>query len=92
MNYTSSNLFLRRVFINKKPFKCTSIIHTHQNYGHLPKIRSIATKLDTTSTIKEKFDPFQNDTRPIILYDGICNFCNSGINLVLDLDTKKQFR
>ena len=28
----------------------------------------------------------------IILFDGICNFCNSAINLVLRHDRKKYFR
>ncbi|CAG9466561.1 unnamed protein product [Pedinophyceae sp. YPF-701] len=31
-------------------------------------------------------DPFAADERPIVLYDGVCNFCNGGVNLVLDLD------
>jgi predicted DCC family thiol-disulfide oxidoreductase YuxK len=27
------------------------------------------------------------DSRPILLFDGVCNFCNGGVNLALDLDT-----
>lgn len=27
----------------------------------------------------------------IILYDGVCNFCNKWVDLVLKIDTKKQF-
>jgi predicted DCC family thiol-disulfide oxidoreductase YuxK len=27
-----------------------------------------------------------NDQRPILLFDGVCNFCNGGVNLALDLD------
>jgi predicted DCC family thiol-disulfide oxidoreductase YuxK len=27
------------------------------------------------------------DQRPILLFDGVCNFCNGGVNLALDLDT-----
>lgn len=28
----------------------------------------------------------------IILFDGVCNLCNSSINLIIDLDRKKQFK
>ncbi len=27
----------------------------------------------------------------IILFDGVCNFCNAAINFVIDRDTKKRF-
>jgi len=29
---------------------------------------------------------FQEDKRPIILYDGVCNLCNGGVNFMLDFD------
>ena len=29
---------------------------------------------------------FASDKRPIILFDGVCNLCNGGVNLALDLD------
>ena len=29
---------------------------------------------------------------PIILFDGVCNFCNAGINFVINQDRKKVFR
>jgi predicted DCC family thiol-disulfide oxidoreductase YuxK len=28
----------------------------------------------------------------IILFDGVCNLCNSSVNTIIDLDTKKRFR
>ena len=28
----------------------------------------------------------------IILFDGVCNLCNSAINFVIERDKKKQFR
>lgn len=37
-------------------------------------------------------DYFATDSRPIILYDGVCNFCNGGVNFLLDLDKRGQFR
>jgi len=29
---------------------------------------------------------FDNDQRPVILFDGVCNFCNAYVNHILDLD------
>eukprot|EP01025_Chloroclados_australasicus_P020212 TRINITY_DN2129_c0_g1_i4.p1 TRINITY_DN2129_c0_g1~~TRINITY_DN2129_c0_g1_i4.p1 ORF type:complete len:215 (-),score=13.49 TRINITY_DN2129_c0_g1_i4:350-946(-) len=37
-------------------------------------------------------DYFAADDRPIILFDGVCNLCNGGVNIVLDWDTKGVFR
>lgn len=33
-----------------------------------------------------------NISNPVILFDGICNFCNSAINFVIRHDRKKIFR
>ena len=37
-------------------------------------------------------DYFATDKRPIILFDGVCNLCNGGVNLALDLDPPAQIR
>lgn len=37
-------------------------------------------------------DVFSKDKRPVILFDGVCNFCNTGVNLVLSLDDRECFR
>jgi predicted DCC family thiol-disulfide oxidoreductase YuxK len=29
--------------------------------------------------------------RPVILFDGICNLCNSSVRFILERDTKEQF-
>lgn len=29
---------------------------------------------------------------PVILFDGVCNFCNAGINFIIRQDKKKAFR
>ena len=29
---------------------------------------------------------------PVILFDGVCNFCNSSINFIISQDKKKVFR
>ena len=30
------------------------------------------------------------DTRPVILYDGVCNLCNGGVNFAIDMDAKES--
>jgi predicted DCC family thiol-disulfide oxidoreductase YuxK len=35
---------------------------------------------------------FETDERPIILYDGVCNLCNGGVNFMLDWDSPNDER
>ncbi|KAH7565055.1 hypothetical protein JRO89_XS09G0121700 [Xanthoceras sorbifolium] len=35
---------------------------------------------------------FQNDSRPIMLYDGVCNLCNGGVKFVRDNDRNRRIR
>lgn len=35
---------------------------------------------------------FESDTRPVILFDGVCNLCNGGVNYALDNDSVGKFR
>ncbi|XP_024021861.1 DCC family protein At1g52590, chloroplastic isoform X2 [Morus notabilis] len=35
---------------------------------------------------------FQNDTRPIMLFDGVCNLCNGGVKFVRDNDRNRSIR
>jgi predicted DCC family thiol-disulfide oxidoreductase YuxK len=35
---------------------------------------------------------FQTDKRPVILFDGVCNFCNAYVNTIIDMDPNAQFR
>jgi len=35
---------------------------------------------------------FEDDESPIMLFDGVCNFCNAGVNMCLDLDTSNTLR
>ncbi|GAQ91675.1 hypothetical protein KFL_008320040 [Klebsormidium nitens] len=35
---------------------------------------------------------FAADKRPIILFDGVCNFCNGGVNFMLDNDPQGKLR
>lgn len=33
-----------------------------------------------------------NLTHPVILFDGVCHFCNSGVNFLIDRDHAKKLR
>lgn len=33
-----------------------------------------------------------DDQRPIILFDGVCNLCNGGVNFAMDQDEEAKFR
>jgi predicted DCC family thiol-disulfide oxidoreductase YuxK len=33
-----------------------------------------------------------SNTNPVILFDGVCNLCNSSVQFVIKHDPKKQFR
>mmetsp|Transcript_2538 Transcript_2538/g.3906 ORF Transcript_2538/g.3906 Transcript_2538/m.3906 type:complete len:234 (-) Transcript_2538:378-1079(-) len=35
---------------------------------------------------------FQTDKRPIVLFDGVCNLCNGGVNFALDNDSIGNLR
>mmetsp|Transcript_26373 Transcript_26373/g.76112 ORF Transcript_26373/g.76112 Transcript_26373/m.76112 type:complete len:247 (-) Transcript_26373:46-786(-) len=37
-------------------------------------------------------DVFSEDTRPIVLFDGVCNLCNGGVNFAIDQDETARLR
>jgi predicted DCC family thiol-disulfide oxidoreductase YuxK len=61
-------------------------------------VRSFSTKTEQespqqlydASTISKKV--FDTDSRPVILFDGVCNMCNNAVNLALDWDPKGKLR
>ena len=50
---------------------------------------SDASLADPATVIKRVFG---SDSRPIILFDGVCNMCNAGVNLALDWDPDGRLR
>jgi len=48
----------------------------------------------TQSTIAQRPGSayFQDDKRPVILFDGVCNLCNGGVNFVLQWDSSAKLR
>lgn len=54
------------------------------------KGRSSSTTWDWRDTAQSVFDG--EDQRPVILFDGVCNLCNGGVNFALDRDPVGYFR
>merc|ERR1712028_277415 len=46
--------------------------------------------LDDPKTVS--LNVFRDDDRPIILFDGVCNLCNTAVNLALDWDPSGKLR
>lgn len=44
------------------------------------------------SPLEIKQRVFQNDQRPIVLFDGVCNMCNGAVNTAIDWDPDGQLR
>ncbi|GAA0164315.1 hypothetical protein Leryth_011721 [Lithospermum erythrorhizon] len=42
--------------------------------------------------VKATNDFFEQDSRPIMLFDGVCNLCNGGVKFVRDNDGKRSIR
>lgn len=74
--------------------------HAHSHVLYSTKTNRDETEKFTSSTLTSKLlDPetvfqkvFQDDKRPIILFDGVCNLCNNAVNLALDWDPNAKLR
>ncbi|XP_057772858.1 DCC family protein At1g52590, chloroplastic [Salvia miltiorrhiza] len=42
--------------------------------------------------VKETDSFFEQDSRPIMLFDGVCNLCNGGVKFVRDSDRRRNIR
>ncbi|XP_052287436.1 DCC family protein At1g52590, chloroplastic isoform X5 [Citrus sinensis] len=51
-----------------------------------PKRDKVDYWVDATSSF------FEPDSRPIMLYDGVCNLCNGGVKFVRDNDKNRRIR
>lgn len=56
-----------------------------------PSTASYATSSDSSQSVSWDWkqvatDVFEEDERPIILFDGLCNLCHAGVNFAFDND------
>lgn len=65
-------------------------------FSRRPSPRCVTRASSSTSASASGADDgdeyFATDKRPIILFDGVCNLCNGGVNLALDLDPPGNLR
>ncbi|XP_044486215.1 DCC family protein At1g52590, chloroplastic [Mangifera indica] len=47
---------------------------------------------DTVDWVEATASFFERDSRPIMLYDGVCNLCNGGVRFVRDIDRNGRIR
>ncbi|XVF86477.1 hypothetical protein PTKIN_Ptkin18bG0043500 [Pterospermum kingtungense] len=47
---------------------------------------------DSMSWVEATSSFFDQDTRPIMLFDGVCNLCNGGVRFVRDVDRNRRIR
>mmetsp|Transcript_24283 Transcript_24283/g.27966 ORF Transcript_24283/g.27966 Transcript_24283/m.27966 type:complete len:247 (+) Transcript_24283:98-838(+) len=60
-------------------------------------LSSTSTEIDDVINMnKSKKDKMQSvlaiDAKQVILYDGVCNFCNTWVDILLRIDLKEQFK
>ncbi|XP_038900615.1 DCC family protein At1g52590, chloroplastic [Benincasa hispida] len=53
---------------------------------------SPTTKDETIDWVEATSDFFEKDTRPIMLFDGVCNLCNGGVRFVRANDRNRRIR
>ncbi|CAH8353611.1 unnamed protein product [Eruca vesicaria subsp. sativa] len=58
------------------------------------RVRVFASANPRTSVdwVKETSSFFEQDKRPIMLFDGVCNLCNGGVKFVRDHDHNRSIR
>ncbi|GAX17654.1 hypothetical protein FisN_10Lh354 [Fistulifera solaris] len=64
--------------------------------GEFSKSSSVSSSSSTAETAVSSSLPlqaaFQNTSSPILLYDGVCHFCNAGVHFCLDHSSDKSLR
>jgi predicted DCC family thiol-disulfide oxidoreductase YuxK len=48
--------------------------------------------MKTDNTERRKKRPFMHSRYPVLLFDGVCNFCNDTVNTLIKLDRKGVIR
>ena len=74
---------------------CHAFQSSRQNVGgRFASVQRGAISLGSTTLAPEEVleRVFEQDSRPIILFDGVCNLCNSAVNLALDWDPSGKLR
>ena len=78
---------VRNINIMKKPRRSTRLSSLSKSKTkNKNKAIASSSSLAPTNTINIDDAFSKSDSRPIILFDGVCNLCHGGVNFVLDTD------
>lgn len=71
-----------------------AFVALRQNGIHHMVTRKLSTNKATTTTLSSSQSSTiaTENIKNIILFDGVCNFCNSWVDLVLQVDSEKKFK
>ncbi|XP_031505531.1 DCC family protein At1g52590, chloroplastic isoform X1 [Nymphaea colorata] len=88
---------MRLVFPNcpaSSSFSCSRSGHHHRVWCSASSPLPPATVLKKGAVDWKKATShfFESDTRPIMLFDGVCNLCNGGVKFVRDNDHNRRIR
>ena len=89
---TRSALILVPMAVSKGKTEKTSTLQ--EELGTTRRSSVQPTIVDMTSSQDTSSETWQGKTldSPIILYDGICNFCNAWVDILLRVDVNKKFK
>jgi hypothetical protein len=76
----TSNHFKLSFAETSRPIQHTFLAESKSTTDSLP----LANEFDWDRIAEEVFE---KDKRPVILFDGVCNLCNGGVNFALDNDS-----
>ena len=82
------------------PYQRTFPRHPARALSATTPLQSSETRPSSSQSTNSQLSPpsivlrkvFQDDKRPIILFDGVCNLCNSAVNLAIDWDPQSKLR
>lgn len=93
----ASSLGLSTLSTIQKSHRFAGSLHHHSPAKTF--CRSAAAPLFSTSSVSEEASAtiptqrnFSIPTTDVILYDGVCNFCNAWVDILLRLDVNEKFR
>jgi len=94
----TENLHLAQTDIREK-YSSSATDDNNKNYWKVTASYVFDTSVDTISDnkgengnkVKEK-DQIHPHSKPIVLFDGVCNLCNDAANFVIDHDATGKFR
>jgi predicted DCC family thiol-disulfide oxidoreductase YuxK len=68
------------------------LLHQHSVCGFAPASAQILRGKNTLVRSIAPASIFEEDSRPVVLFDGVCVFCNTWVDLALKIDKEKKLR